>query len=310
MSTSQRTGDLFSGVLPFVHVAEVQSFTKAAERLGVTPAAVSKAIARLEEDLGVRLLNRTSRSVALTPEGAVFLERCKEAVSHLAAARELVEKAQRTPKGPVTVSMPFILGRLVASKLPKVAARHPGLTFHLRMTDRLTRLVEESVDVAIRVGELEDSSLVSRRLRGTRWVTLASPAYLARVGAPRTIDDLARHNCLKFSTPRGVVREWTFAAGGGDEARTVRTGGNFDVDQGELLLEAARAGLGVCQVLDFMVDDDLREGRLVEVLADHAAAGPQIHALTVPGRQSSPKVRAFLSFLVEELGRDATPRAG
>lgn len=303
--------DLFQGILPFVHTAEERSFRRAAERLGVTPAAVSKAVAKLEDDLGVRLLNRTSRRVALTPEGALFLERCREAVAHLKAGREAVAEAQRTPKGSLAVTLPFILGRLVVPSLAKLSSRYPALSFRLKLTDRFSKLVDDSIDVAVRIGDLEDSSLVSRRLRRTRWVTLASPAYLARHGAPKTPGDLEDHNCLKFLAPRGKTHEWSFQDGAQSRASVAKTSGNLEIDQGELLLDAAVAGMGLCHVLDFMVTDLVREAKLVEVLSDYAAEGPAIRALCLPGRKSSPKVRALLDFLAEELRRDALdPLAG
>ncbi|WPB82082.1 LysR family transcriptional regulator [Archangium violaceum] len=293
--------DLFAGILPFVHVAQERSFRRAAERLGVSTAAVSKAVQKLEADLGVRLLERTSRQVALTSEGEAFLERAREAVAQVHAARELVAQAQRAPRGPLTVTLPYILGPLLLPRLARLQARHPGLTLHVRLGDRLSRLVDEQIDVALRIGALEDSSLVGQLLLRTRWVTLAAPAYLARHGTPQHPDALVDHQCLKFILPRGMAREWVFRREPGGSAETVRTGGTIDVDHGPALLDLAAAGAGLCQVLDFMLDERVRDGRLVEVLADHAAEGPPVHALCVPGRQSVPRVRALLQLLVEEL---------
>ena len=293
--------DLFAGILPFVHVAQERSFRRAAERLGVSTAAVSKAVRKLEAELGVRLLERTSRQVALTSEGASFLERAREAVAQVHAARELVAQAQSAPRGPLTVTLPHILGPLILPKLARLQARHPGLTLHVRVGDRLSRLVDEQIDVALRIGALEDSSLVAQLLMHTRWVTLASPAYLARHGTPTHPDALASHQCLKFIVPRGTAREWVFRREPGGPPEVVRTGGTLDVDHGPALLDLAVAGAGLCQVLDFMLDERVRDGRLVEVLADHAAEGPPVHALCVPGRQSVPRVRALLQLLVEEL---------
>ena len=293
--------DLFAGILPFVHVAQERSFRRAAERLGVSTAAVSKAVQKLETDLGVRLLERTSRQVALTSEGEAFLERAREAVAQVHAARELVAHAQRAPRGPLTVTLPYILGPLLLPRLARLQARHPGLTLHVRLGDRLSRLVDEQIDVALRIGELEDSSLVGQLLLRTRWVTLASPAYLARHGTPEHLDALVDHQCLKFILPRGTAREWVFRREPGGPTETVRTGGTIDVDHGPALLDLAAAGAGLCQVLDFMLDDRVRDGRLVEVLTSHAAEGPPVHALCVPGRQSVPRVRALLQLLVEEL---------
>ncbi|QSQ26025.1 LysR family transcriptional regulator [Pyxidicoccus parkwayensis] len=293
--------DLFAGVVPFVHVAEEASFRKAAARLGVTTAAVSKAVRKLEEDVGVRLLERTSRQVALTPEGIEFLERAREAVAQVRAARETVARAQRAPRGPLTVSLTHILAPVVLPRLARLQARYPQLTLHIRMDDRFSRMVDEHIDVALRVGELEDSSLVARRLLSTRWVTLASPAYLARHGTPAHPDELARHPCLKFVDPRGMAREWLFRREPGGRPETVRTRTGMDVNHGPALLDLAEAGAGPCQVLDFMLDARARDGRLVEVLAAHSAEGPPVHALCLPGWQSVPRVQALLKLLSEEL---------
>ncbi|MBN1204414.1 MAG: LysR family transcriptional regulator [Myxococcaceae bacterium] len=296
--------DLFSGVLPFLHTAEARSFRKAAAQLGVTTAAISKAVARLEAELGVSLLHRTSRHVSLTPEGASFLEHCREAVTRMQAGRELVAQAQKVAEGVLKVSMPLILGRAVVPELGRLAARHPRLSFNLSLTDRFTRMAEEGVDVAVRIGELEDSSLVARTLRVPQWVTVASPAYLGRHGAPRHYRELERHACLKFVAPSGVTREWSFQDRREARPITVRTPDAFRIDHGELLVEAAVAGLGLCQAFDFMVSEHVRAGRLVEVLAPYAAEGPPIRALCLPRRQSTPRVRVFLDFLQQLLHRE------
>jgi DNA-binding transcriptional LysR family regulator len=288
--------DLFAGVIPFVHTAEARSFRRAAEHLGVTPAAVSKAVAKLEDDLGVRLLLRSSRKVSLTPEGDEFLQRCREAIAGVQGAREVVARAGRAPHGEVALTLPYILAPLIVPSLGELGARYPKLIFRLQLTDRLSRMIEEGIDVAVRIGELEDSSLVKRLLRRTRWITLAAPTYLARHPAPASPADLARHNCLRFVAPNGRPRDWTF--GGDGVARTVRVEGNLLTDQGGSLLDAAIAGMGVCQVLDFMIGDALRDGRLIEILPGWAADGPPVHALCLPGRERSPNGRALLEFLV------------
>ncbi|MDQ3264030.1 MAG: LysR family transcriptional regulator [Myxococcota bacterium] len=289
--------DLFAGVLPFVRTAEQRSFSRAAAELGVTTAAVSKAVKKLEEDLGVKLLDRSSRVVALTRAGEVFLERCRQAVLSVQGAREVMQTASREPQGELAVTMPFILAPFVVPNLQQLAAQYPRLWFRLSMSDRLARLADERFDVAIRVGELQSSTLVSRLLRGTRWVTVAAPAYLARHPAPRTAADLADHNALRFLAPDGKPRTWVFREGG--KEKTVRTGGNLLVDHGTSLLGATEAGMGVGQLLDFMVEEPIRQGRLVELLPGLSAPGPKIHALTTQGRAKSTNVVAFMRFLLQ-----------
>jgi len=281
----------FDGVVPFVRVADHGSFRAAAAELGVTPAAVSKAVKRLEAELGVTLLHRTTRSVRLSDEGAVFLARAKEAIAQLEAGRAQVAMSRREARGVVRISASFVVGRFLISRLGGFAARYPGLRFDLRLTDRNVRLVDERVDVAVRIGRLADSELVARKLRDTRWVTLASPAYLARRGTPEEPADLEGHDLVAFRSPRGKTVPFRFASGDFDPESRVR------VDQGELVLEAAAGGLGIAQVFGFMAADPLRAGRLVEILETHAAVGPPLHAVTTRARRRLPRVRVTLRFL-------------
>jgi DNA-binding transcriptional LysR family regulator len=289
--------DLFSGILPFVRTAEERSFSRAATDLGVTTAAVSKAVKKLEGDLGLKLLDRSSRVVTLTKAGEVFLERCRQAVLNVQGAREAMQSATSEPQGEIAVTLPFILAPFVVPSLAQLSAQYPRLSFRFNMSDRLARLAGESYDVAIRMGELEDSSLVGRLLRKTRWVTVASPSYLARHAPPKNLTDLADHNCLRFVGPNGKARDWVFREG--RRAASVRGKGNLLIDHGTHLLGAAEAGMGLCQALDFMVEAPLREGKLVEVLGGFCATGPEIHALTTAGRAGSANVRAFMRFLVD-----------
>ncbi len=292
--------DLFSGVIPFVHVAEAGGFRAAAARLGVSAAAVSKSVAKLEAELGVVLLERTSRHVALTPEGAVFLERCRAAMAQLQAGREQVAGAQREPRGLLRVTLPPVLGRSVLPVVARLSSRYPRLSIRLVVTNRLLRLVEEEIDVALRLGPLAGSSLIARALRTPRWITVAAPAYLASRGAPTSPADLARHECIKFVL-RGKVVEWSFRAGHG--AIDVATPSRILLDQGDLLIDAVVHAVGVAQVLDFMAAPLLEAGLLVEVLAPFATDGPSLHAVTPARRASVPRVRVFLDALGDALGR-------
>lgn len=292
--------DLFAGVLPFVRTAEEKSFGRAARSLGVTTAAVSKAVKKLEEELGVKLLDRSSRVVNITREGEVFLERCRHAVLSVQGARDAMKSARRAPQGELGITMPFIVAPIVMPALPRLAAQHPRLSFRVHVTDRMTRLADEDHDVAIRMGPLPASSLVTRRLRKTRWVTVASPSYLALRPAPKTVADLEEHNCLRFVGAAGKPRDWTFAVNG--HASLVNVSGNLLIDHGEHMLGAAEGGLGICQVLDFMVGEKLARGELVEVLAAFATEGPSIHSVTTAARASAVNVRVFVQLLIELLG--------
>lgn len=288
--------DLFSGVVPFVRCADLRSFSGAAAELGVTTAAVSKAIKKLEERVGCSLFERSARTVKLTAAGELFLERCRPAVLGVKGARDALVGNRREPEGELSVTLPLILADFLVPNLARLGARHPRLSFRVNLSDQLARLLDDNFDVAIRMGELEDSSLVSRLLRRTRWVTVASPAYLAQRPAPKTPADLAQHNCLRFLGPNGRARVWTFREGG--RVSRTRVAGNLVIDNGSQILAAARSGMGVGQVLDFMVGPLLEEGQLVEVLAGHSAAGPPIHALTTRARAGHANVRALLRVLV------------
>jgi DNA-binding transcriptional LysR family regulator len=301
IAAARRASPPFAGLAAFVAVAELRSFRRAAERLGVTVAAVSKSVARLEADLGARLLARTSRAVSLTPEGERFLEPARQALALVQAAREEVSAAGALARGPLHVSASPILAPAIVSALPTLRARHPGLALRLAVSDRTARLAEDGVDVALRVGPPGGVGLVARKLRGTRWVTLASPAYLARHGAPATPDDLRARPSVRFVLPSGRVRAMTFHDGAREV--TVEPPSAVDVDDGRLLLEAAAAGVGPCQVLDFMVGPYVRDGRLVELLAHAAADGPPLHAVWLPARRTPPRIAAFVAFAAEVLGR-------
>ncbi len=294
--------DLFDGIVPFVHAARALSFRAAADELGVTPAAVSKSVKRLEARLGVQLLHRTTRRVSLSDEGAQFLVRCEDAMAHVQAGLDLVDTAQRTPRGDLTVSLSYVLGQTLLTALPRFLARYPALHVDLRLTDRHSRLVDERIDVALRVGPLADSALVARRLMQPRWITVAAPDYLARHGTPTAPEQLDSHTCIRFRSPRGKPIPWTFLDPAG-RPRSVSVPGRLDMDHGELIVTAARAGAGIAQVFDFMAAPWVRDGRLLEILGDWAADGPPVHALVLPGRRRAPKVRAFLDFVTETLGR-------
>jgi LysR family transcriptional regulator, regulator for bpeEF and oprC len=286
-----------SKIEPFVQTAERLSFRAAASHLGITPTAVSKAVAALEAELGVKLLNRTSRHVALTPEGEVYLGHCREALDRLQAGLDEVTRAAQVAEGPVRVSLSPSLGREVLQQLCRLVGRYPRIEVHLSFDDQPVALVEAGVDVAVRIGPLPDSSLVARRLRSPRWATVAAPSYLARHGPIRGHRDLADHACVRFATPSGTLAPWWFQLAPDAAPVAIDPPARLVLDHGELLLDAALAGLGVAQVFDGMAAAPVRRGELVEVLAHEAAPGPPLHALTLPGRQKVPKIRAFLDFL-------------
>lgn len=294
--------DLFNGVLPFVQVAEAEGFRAAAARLGVSAAAVSKSVAKLEAELGVALFERSSRHVALTPEGIVFLERCREAIAQLKAGREQVAGAQRAPQGTLRVSLPPALGPSLLPVVAKLSSRYPRLSLRLIVTNRIVRLAEEEIDVALRMGPLADSSLVLRRLRPPRWVTVAAPAYLAERGTPASPAELARHTCIKFAL-QGKIVEWRFR--GPQGVAEVPTPSRIVFDQSGLVVEAAAQAIGIAQVFDFMATPLIATGQLIELLAPFSSEGPPLSALTPARRRAIPRVRVFMQALEELFGVNA-----
>lgn len=299
--------ELFTGVVPFVFTARERSFRGAATQLGVTPAAVSKAVQKLERELGVTLLHRTTRKVSLSREGEMFFARCERAIELVHGGRQALALVRDDPGGELTVTAPHIFGRALAVHLAKFHRRYPGLHVHLRFSDSFEELVDSGIDVAIRIGELADSSLVGRVILRPHRVTVASPSYLARAGRPDSPHDLNAHACIKFRSPRGRLVEWSFVDPQTGAPLRVSTSGPVDMDHGERLLDAARGGVGLTQAFDFMVTEALREGSLVEVLEPYAAAGPPVHAVCLPEQRRVPRVRAFLDFLAESFAPGRTP---
>lgn len=283
----------------FVAVASAGGFTEAARALDMTPAGVSRAIARLEDEVGVALFARTTRRVTLTEEGERFLPHAREALRQVDVGRDALAFSRAVAAGALRVSLSFVLGRFLLARLDTLLARHPGLSIHLHYTDRLSRLVDERVDVALRIGDVRDPSLVARPLTTTRWCTVASPAYLARHGHPASPDALATHETVKYRNARGAPVEWVFAKGEGSEV--VPTPTRLDVDQGEALVDAAIAGVGIAQVFTFMAAPHLASGALVELFPERRAPGPPLTMLCLPGRQRLPRVRAFTAALADSV---------
>jgi len=281
----------------FVRVVEQGGFSAAARACRMTPSAVSKLVARLEARLGVRMVNRSTRRFQLTPEGAAFYERSVAVLADLdEAEREASSGAQ--PSGRLRVNSNVPVGtHLLLPIVPAFLACHPQVSLDIALTDRVVDLLEDRTDVALRSGPLKSSRLVARKLGQTRLMVVASPAYLARVGMPRTPADLANHNCLAFSYAR-AVNGWPFTRRG--RRAEVMPQGNTQISDGEALRAVAVAGLGVARLAAFQVRADLDAGRLVPVLEDYDPGETEdIHAVYVgQGAHLPARVRAFLDFLV------------
>jgi DNA-binding transcriptional LysR family regulator len=282
----------------FVEVVDRAGFTEAARSLGLSKSAVSKHVSALEARLAVRLLNRTTRRVSPTEVGLAYYDRARAVLAQAEEADSMVTAMQATPKGPLRVSAPVAFG--VGQVAPAVAAflcAYTEVDVQMVLEDRFVELVAEGYDVAIRIGTLADSSLRARRLAETRGLMVASPGYLAEAGVPRTIDDLNAHRLLHYSHLAGG-NFWRLRGPSGEE-RQVRVGGRLTVNNGEALMKAAEAGLGIAQVPDFMLRGAVGAGRLVEVLPDRPADILGVHAVYPEGRFQQPKLRAFIDFMAE-----------
>ena len=293
----------------FVRVVQAGSFSAAARGLGLTPSAVSKQIARLEDRLGARLLNRTTRRLSVTEVGSAFYERGTRILADMTEAEQAVLDLHGAPRGTLRVSLPLAFGRLhVVPLIPAFLARYPEVRVDLGFNDRFVDLIEEGIDVAVRVGELADSSLIVRRLAANRRVVCAAPDYLARHGAPRTPAELSRHNCLTYSY-RQMRNDWRFEGPAG-QWQTVRVSGNLESNEVEALRTALLASVGLALIPLWLAGPDLESGRVVEVLGDYHVPDSAIHAVYPPGRHLSPKVRAFVDLLAGHFGRPGCWYAG
>lgn len=287
----------------FVRAAELGSFSSAARALGMTPSAVSRGVSRLEEDLRVTLLARSTRAITLTDEGQQLVQRGRRILDEVRDVHESFEGASTTASGRLRVDVPAALGRIVlAKRIPAFLAQHPALRVDLTLRDYYTDIVAEGIDVALRIGSLRDSALVARRLGECRMVACASKRYLKKHGSPRTVADLARHNCLGFVRD-GRPSDWYLGPAG--ELSPVEISGSYHSSDAEVLVEAAKAGMGIVYLLEFIVADALERGELVPVLDTVSNFARPVHAVFAPGRSELPKVRTFVSFVSDVLAASA-----
>lgn len=291
--------DNLNTLVVFVRVAESRSFTAAAQRLGLTSSAVSKAISRLEGELGVRLLNRSTRLVTLTNDGASFFDRCREILTSIEDAERAVTLAKATPHGRLRVQMPVGFGRRVAvPALRKLAQTHPGLVVDAELSDRVADLAYEGFDAAIQIGQVSDERLVARTLCRLRFTALASPEYLARHGEPKTPDDLREHQCLAYVSPlTGGYRPWEFAKDG--QSFSKRVSGSLNVNNADSLVEAAITGMGIVMISNFIAASAISSGQLIPILTDYVAPGPKVYVVYPPSRIVSLKLQVLIEALDE-----------
>jgi DNA-binding transcriptional LysR family regulator len=282
----------------FVAVVKEQSFAGAARRLGLTSSAVSKQVQNLEQDLKVKLLNRTTRHVAATEEGAIYFERAKRALGDLREAEEEIHALKSNPRGPLRVSFPQSLGvKYLTGCAARFARAHPHVALDISLNDRFIDPVNDGYDVVVRVGSLADSSLLTRRLASCPFMLCASPGYIDRHGLPQAPEDLARQDVLAYSG-NSASHEWRYKDAAGQVGR-VSLSGSLRSDSGDMLCRAAIEGIGIAILPVFYVADHLRAGRLERLLPDHLTWPERdIHVLFRPNPYQPARLRLFVDHLV------------
>jgi DNA-binding transcriptional LysR family regulator len=282
----------------FIQVVETRSFSGAARQLKLSQTAVTGHIQSLEQQLGIRLLNRTTRKVSLTDEGTQFYQRCSRVLAEVAEIEHLAKSLQQAPRGRLRLNTDVMLARVVAPVVSEYVQVYPEVSIELIMTDQIGDLVAGAFDLAIHAGPMSNSSLIQRRLGNAQRVVCASPSYLARHGTPRTPEELAGHNCLVVSNSSCTDR-WRFTGRAGEYE--IKVDGNLRSNSIEAVRAAALNGQGVCRLPLMNVAEDLKKERLQRLLPDCAAAEVTIQAFYPGGRHLSTRVRTFLDFVAKWL---------
>lgn len=293
----------FEDIQIFVRVAELGNLSAAGRELRHSAAVVSNRIARLEERLGVRLLNRTTRRVNLTTEGDVYYRHCLRILAEMQEAENAIANQKNTTRGPVTLTCPIAFGnKYVAPIIPKFVEKNPDVQVRLHLSDRLLDLLQDKVDLAIRIAELKESSLIVRKLAANKRMLVASPAYLKRHGIPSAPGDLLHHNCLLLRFPGSRQYQWTLLGSQEEGPVTLSVSGSMDSDNGEVLTRWCLDGHGIALKSYWEVGEYIRNGQLQVVLPDYTPPAHAVYALYPENRYLPTRVRAFVDFLVSEFG--------
>jgi DNA-binding transcriptional LysR family regulator len=290
--------DRLTAMEVFVRIVETGSFSAVAREMSMTQPTVSKQLTALERQLSTRLLNRSTRQLSLTEAGSAYYESCKRIIDTVKEAEGNLGLLQTQLAGVLRINTSIGLGHMyLGSLVLKFQRQHPGLSIDLAFADRFVDLVEEGIDVAVRIGRLNDSSLVARRVGTTQRVLVATPAYLAKNGIPAKPQDLSEHNCLLYAY-LSTGNEWVFQGKEG-EIR-VKVSGNFRANNGEAIKQAVLADLGIAATPDWFVQQEVESERMQTILADYAPAPADINAVYPSARHVSAKVRVFTEFLRSE----------
>lgn len=288
-------------LVPFVKVVTDGNFTQAARTLGMTPSGVSRTISRLEQELGVQLLTRTTRRLSLTHEGEIFYQRCIEILKDLEEAELLITQSQSVPQGDLSIGVPVAFGQVIL--LPVIAEfskRYPSISTSLFFSDRMVDLIDEGFDVVIRIGNLEDSRLIARPIKTTNLITCASKQYLSVEGSPTRIEELQNHNCLGYINQKtGKIMDWYFAIS--NDTSKIRPSGSIHSTNGKALVNFALANVGIIQLHSYLVEKEITKGNLIEIFPDYRIISHPISIVYPRKRYESLAVRTFVNFLVDKL---------
>jgi len=294
--------NLLNDMMLFAKVVECKSFSQAAKSLRISNSVVSKRITRLEQALGIRLLNRTTRKLSLTEAGTIFYERCSRISDDVDDAKLAVTYTHEAPQGWIRVNSPFSFGYShMSHAIAEFMEKFPKIKVDLHLSTNPMDLIEEGFDLGIRIGELEDSSLIARRLAERRMRACASPDYLNKRGVPQTPEELSEHSCLLYESLT-LGNEWLFKENGKD--KKIKVNGNLMSNNGNALIEAAVAGAGIVFLPGFMVTPHLKDGSLVSILNEYCPYGIGIHAVYPHNRHLATKVRTLIDFLFERFSPD------
>ncbi len=286
----------------FVRVAKEESFTAAAEKIGLSRAQISKSVMQLETHLGARLLNRTTRRVSLTETGRIYYERCKTILHDIEEVEAIAGEQTSKPHGRLSISAPTSFGILhLNDAIPEYLKRYPQVQISLNLADRFIDVVAEGFDLVLRIAELEDSSLIARKIAPCERVFCAAPDYLKKNGTPQIPQDLTNHNCLIYSNE---LKPDAWVLHGTDGAKSIKVSGSVCSDNGDILKASAVSGLGITLLPTFIVAPDLHAGRLQQILSEHCPPEISIYAVFPSRRYLSAKVRTFVDFLSEYFGEE------
>ncbi|HGY9576485.1 LysR family transcriptional regulator [Vibrio harveyi] len=291
--------DQLSAMRAFVRVVQTGSFSATGREMNTSQTTISKKVAALEKKIGVKLLARSSRDHALTPAGAKYYQTCVDILGELDEAEAEARSEVASPQGTIRISAPVAFGRiLLAPIMAEFFQRYPDIKVDLQLSDQHTDLISDGIDVAIRAKQLEDSTLIARHLFDNPMLVLAAPSYLQQHGAPKTLEDLKQHNCLVYSRMKDI-NVWSFAKQ--NQKHAVAVNGNFQSDNGDVLLEVALTGMGIVTLPIWMVEHHLKEGRLTQLMNDYTGQNLPFNAVYLQSRYTPLKVRCLIDFLKEKL---------